>query len=196
MNDLRKTIVPKSDQMNADDLIAGPITITITKVSVSLESEQPASLFFEGDGGKPFKPCKSMRRVLVIAWGPDANTFVGRSLTLYREPGVRFGGMAVGGIRISHMSHIDKPITMALMETKAKRAPFTVKPLAQTPPSTGRDLPSEADAAANAGSDAYKAFWLSLDPTQREWLKPAHEARKATAKAIDDAQATPTGDTP
>ena len=63
MTDLSKTIDPKSDQLNSDDLIAGPITIRITKVSANLSSpEQPISIFFEGDNGKPYKPCKSMRR--------------------------------------------------------------------------------------------------------------------------------------
>ena len=35
----------------------------------------------------------------------------------------------MGGIRISHASHIDKPITMALTATRDNRKPFTVKPL-------------------------------------------------------------------
>jgi hypothetical protein len=129
MIDLRGTIKPKSDQLNADDLIGGPVTIRITGVSVG-EGDQPVSISFEGDGGKPFKPGKSMRRVLVNLWGPDGETYVGRSLTLYRDEQVVFGGVEVGGIRISHMSHLQRETTMALTATKAKRKPFTVKPLA------------------------------------------------------------------
>ena len=34
MNDLSFTIKPKSDQLNADDLIAGPITETVQAVNV------------------------------------------------------------------------------------------------------------------------------------------------------------------
>ncbi len=37
--------------------------------------------------------------------------------------------VAVGGIRISHLSHIDKPITMALTATKGSKKLFTVHPL-------------------------------------------------------------------
>jgi hypothetical protein len=133
MIDLRGTIKPKSDQLNADDLIGGPVTIRVTGVSVS-EGDQPVSIFFEGDGGKPFKPGKSMRRVLVNLWGPDGATYVGRSLTLYRDEQVLFGGVEVGGIRISHMSHLQRETTMALTATKAKRKPFTVKPLAIAAP--------------------------------------------------------------
>lgn len=129
MSDMASTIIPKSDQMNADDLIAGPITITVTGVTIRSGGEQPISIHYEGDGGKPYKACKSMCRVLVTAWGPDSKAYVGRSMTLYRDPAVTWAGMAVGGIRISHMSDIDSKITMALTATKQSRKPYTVRPL-------------------------------------------------------------------
>jgi hypothetical protein len=50
-----------------------------------------------------------MRRVLVAMWGAEASAYVGRSLTLFRDPDVKFGGMETGGIRISHATHIDAP---------------------------------------------------------------------------------------
>jgi len=37
--------------------------------------------------------------------------------------------MEVGGIRISHMSHIDKPVTIALTATRGNKKPTTVQPL-------------------------------------------------------------------
>lgn len=129
MTDLAKTIIPKSDQLNADDLIAGPVEITITRVRGCDEADQPIAVHFEGDNNKPYKPCKSMRRVLVRAWGADGAQFAGRRLRLYRDEGVQFGGIKVGGIRISHMSHIDRPLVVALTVTRAKRAPYTVEPL-------------------------------------------------------------------
>lgn len=129
MNDMSAVIVPKSDQINADSLLAGPMTITITSVSIRPGTEQPVSIHFEGDGGKPYKPCKSMSKVMVQCWGPDASLYAGRSLTLYCDPKVMWGGMAVGGIRISHMSHINVAQTMALTATKGNKKPFTVKPL-------------------------------------------------------------------
>lgn len=105
MTDLSATIDPKSNQMNADDLIGGPKTITITRVSANQSStEQPIAISYQGDNGKPYFPCKSMRRVLVSVWGKDGAAYAGRSLTLYRDPTVTWGGLAVGGIRISHMS--------------------------------------------------------------------------------------------
>lgn len=131
MTDMRAAIAPRSDQLNADDLIAGPMTIKITGVTVRSGQEQPVAISFEGDNGKPYKACKSMCRVMVQAWGPDSSKYAGRSLTLYRDPAVKWGGLAVGGIRISHMSDIDQDLTMALTETRANRKPFTVRKMEQ-----------------------------------------------------------------
>ena len=129
MNDMSAVITPKSDQLNSDDLIAGPRTITIADVIIRGGQEQPVSIRFEGDNGKPWKPCKSMSRVLVAMWGPDARQYVGRSLTLYRDPKVKWAGMEVGGIRISHMSDIAGDVTLALTVTKGKREHAVIKPL-------------------------------------------------------------------
>ncbi|MBL4858672.1 MAG: hypothetical protein JKY36_05680 [Erythrobacter sp.] len=130
MVDMSQTIAPKSDQLNADDLIGGPRTITITRVTGNEgNAEQPVNVFFDGDNGKPFRPCKSMRRVMVKIWGADASKYPGNSMTIYRDPKVKWGGMEVGGIRISHMTGIDQKQTMALTESKQARKPYTVQPL-------------------------------------------------------------------
>ena len=141
MNDMSMVIVPKSDQINADDLLAGPRTITITKVVIKPGTEQPVSIFFDGEA-KAYRPCKSMARVMVAQWGPDANAYVGRSMTLYCDPKVQWGGMAVGGIRISHMSHIEREAVMALTATKGSKKAFVVKPLA-APARTAAQPPTE-----------------------------------------------------
>lgn len=133
MSDMRSTIVPKSDQLNFDDFVGGQTkTIKITGVKI-LGGDQPVALSFEGDDGKPYKPGKSMRRVLVHVWGENGNAYIGRSLKLYGDPTVKFGGMAVGGIRISHMSDITEPISMPLTETRGKKKQYTVEPLVVTP---------------------------------------------------------------
>lgn len=129
--DLSKTIEPKSDQLNAEDFIGKqPITITITKVSGNTDTQQPVSIHYEGDNGKPYKPGKTCRRILVIIWGADGAKYVGRQLTLYRDPAVKFSGMDVGGIRISHASHIDAPVSMVLSASKSSKKSYTVQPLA------------------------------------------------------------------
>lgn len=134
MTDLSGAIVAKSDQLNTDDLIGGDKTIRITRVTLAPSGEQRVSIFFEGDNGKPWKPCKSMTRILVAAWGPDGNKYIGRSLTLYRDATVTWAGMAVGGIRISHMSHIERRMVMALTATKGVKKGFEVDVLKDTEP--------------------------------------------------------------
>jgi len=129
MSDMSQVIIPRSDQINADSLLSGPITITITKVDIKAGTEQPITIHYEGEDGKPWRPCKSMARCLVAAWGPDSKAYTGRSLTLFCDPKVKWGGMEVGGIRVSHMSHIDNAMTMALTVTRGNKKPFTVKPL-------------------------------------------------------------------
>lgn len=185
--DMRPIIVPKSDQINADDLLAGPRTITVREVTIRPGTDQPVSIFFEGDNGKPYKCCKSMARVLVHAWGPDAKAYIGRSMSLYCDPKVKWGGMQVGGIRISHMSHIDRELLLALTETKGKRAPFVVKPLANAPTkSPDRQIAEQADDAAKRGTDAFRAFWKGLNQADRHALQPSLANYQSIAKTADD----------
>lgn len=168
--DISQTIAPKSDQLNADDLIAGPRTIRVTKVTAGNAPEQPVSIHFQGDNGKPYKPCKSMRRVLVRVWGSDGKAYVGRSMTLYRDDGVTFGGMAVGGIRISHVSDIAEPVQMALTASKAKRAPYTVRPLV---------LPFRRELAA-----LHEACKGGTKKLEEAWKSISREARTALAEEL------------
>jgi hypothetical protein len=200
MQDMTQVITPKSDQINADDLISGPRTITIREVQIKGGQEQPVSIYFEGSD-KAFRPCKSMCRVLVAVWGPDANNYVGRSLTLYRDPAVKWGGMEVGGIRISHMT--DMPggaLTLALTATKGSRKPYVVKPLTQQP-TERRDqtlvlasVRNRLTTAAQAGMSALEAEWKSLVPDHRKALKddlPNLKEMAAEADRLNAAEEQP-----
>lgn len=126
--DISETLAPKSDQLNAEDLLTGPRTVTVEKVTRG-SVEQPVEIHLVEFPGRPFKPSKTVRRILVAAWGAEASAYTGRRMTLYRDPSVRFGGQDVGGIRVSHLSHIDKRLTLALTVTRGKRAPYVVEPL-------------------------------------------------------------------
>ena len=136
ITDLRATIVPKSDQLNSEQLLGGPIDIVVTDVRLGSTEEQPISVHYEGEGGRPFKPCKTMRKVLIFGWGPDGREWIGRSMRLYCDPQVKFGGAEVGGIRISHMSHIQGTMKVSLTATKGKKTLHTIErmepPQAQT----------------------------------------------------------------
>ena len=70
-----------------------------------------------------------MRRVLIAAWGADGAQYVGRSMTIYLDRAVTWGGAEVGGIRISHLSHIGRRMTMALTATKKSRKAYVVDPI-------------------------------------------------------------------
>jgi hypothetical protein len=164
--DITATLAPKSDQMNADDLIVGPRTITVTKVDVAPKSEQPVAIHFDGDNGRPWRPCLSMRRVLAEAWGPDSSHYVGRGITIYREPGAMYGGRQVGGIRLSHLSHIDGPLTVMLTASRGKRLPYVVLPL-QAP---SLAAPAPAAAAAPPAADLIQA---AADACRRSGLTSA-----------------------
>ncbi len=126
--DMAQFVEAKSDQLNADDLIGAPRIITVRKVTGN-DGDQPVSIYFEGDNNKPFKPCKTMRRVLLAVWGRNAADYVGRSMRIYRDDSVTFGGLNVGGIRISHMSHIEKDMMVVVMKTKGKKAGIKIEPL-------------------------------------------------------------------
>ena len=150
--DLTESIAPRSDQLNAEDLLAGPRTVTVERVTAG-SAEQPVDIHLVEFPGRPFRPSKTVRRILVAAWGADASAYTGRRLALYRDPAVRFGGQDVGGIRVSHMSHISKRLTLALTVTRGKRAPYNVDPLPDAPPTItaeqADDIAATIESAAN-----------------------------------------------
>jgi hypothetical protein len=157
--DLTESIAPRSDQANAEDFLSGPRTFTISEVRPGASPEQPVDIYLaEFDPHRPFKPSKTVRRILVTAWGKEAEAYVGRRLTLFNDPSVKFGGQSVGGIRVSHLSHIEKPLTVALTVTRGKKAPVTVQPLKEAPPQPARDFLAEAKLAAG-DVESLKALW-------------------------------------
>ena len=142
--DMSDSIVPRSDQQNFDDYLAGPRTVTVEKVTRG-SAEQPIDIHLVEYPGRPYKPSKSMRRVLVHSWGPDASQYVGRRLRLYGDPDVKFGGQTVGGIKISHLSHIDRKMTISLTATRGKRAPHVVEPLPAGPQLISADVVADIE---------------------------------------------------
>lgn len=179
MNDMSQVIIAKSDQLNGDDLISGPITVKISSVKITAGTEQPVAIHYEGDNGKPWKCCKSMSRVLVSAWGPDASKYVGKSVTLYRDPTVKWGGMEVGGIRISHMSDIERDMVIALTATRGNKKPFTVKTLGK--PAVKKAAPKpDPDFDADAFVESVKQ--QAIDATDSAQLDTWWNSPETTAK--------------
>jgi len=175
MNDMSAVIIPKSDQINADDLIAGPRTYQIESVEVRPGTEQPVNIRLVGED-RAWRPCKSMSRVLVAAWGPNSKDYTGRSLTLYRDPKVKWGGMEIGGIRVSHMTHIERDMLLQLTATKGKRAPHVVKPLTHAPAGKGDQ---------NDGALTYANGFIKL-LDEKITLELLDEFANSKAKKLDE----------
>jgi hypothetical protein len=126
--DVSDTILSKSDQLNADDLLSGDITVKIIGVN-RCHQDQPIAIAISG-GHQPFKPCKTVRRILVAAWGKDAANWIGQSMTLYRDANVKWAGENVGGIRVKALTGIKGPLTLSLAESRKSKAKITIQPLA------------------------------------------------------------------
>ena len=155
--DITDTLAPKSDQLDAVDLsVSGPRTFTIKGVSKG-NSDQPVEIALE-EFPRVWRPGKSMRRVLAACWGVDASAYVGRRVTLFCDPTVKFGGEAIGGTRISHMSHIEKPLSVLLSVSRGKRQEFVIHPL---PTATDTKAVTAAldDIAQASSMPALKMAW-------------------------------------
>jgi hypothetical protein len=187
--DISTAAQPRSDQINADDLIGGPQLVTITEVRKGTD-EQPVEIVTQEFGpGRPYRPGKSMIRVLIAAWGKEAATYTGRRLMLYRDPEIRFGKEAVGGIRISAMSDIDSRLTLALTVTRGRRAPFTVDPLPDEAPGITAEAVAEFERdITNANTieelDAVGADLKACDlGSHKAHLQTAWSTRRAEIKS-------------
>lgn len=194
---MKQALAPKSDQLNADDLIAGPITVRIRRVVVLGSGEQRISVFYDGDNDKPYKPGKSMGRVIAEVWGIDPAKYIGKHMTLYRDPHVKMKGEVVGGIRISHIEGIDEEREIALTEKRGSKKPFTVKPLVPMEPvahspltPTGiEEMKATGVAEANKGSDKLKAWWGSIGGSNQKQIGGAvflEELKTIAAKVVSD----------
>lgn len=159
--DISETIQANSDQVNADDLIGGPVTVRVTNVERG-SKEQPVFIHTDIFEGRTYRPSKSMRRVLVAGWGSEASEYIGKSMTLFRNPEIRFGGQEVGGIQIAAMSHIQGPLTIALSVSRGKKHTFTVEPLAVVPETVVDEqavLDALADIHSASSLPALKTAW-------------------------------------
>jgi hypothetical protein len=135
--DIEDTLAPKSEQMDAIELTSGPRTFTIERITDG-SPDQPVNIHFV-EFPRPWRPSKNMRRVIdgvwelrkrgVKKWSEASELLAGRRITLYYDPAVRFGSNVVGGVRVSHMSHIDAQTKTPIIPSQGKSALWTVDPL-------------------------------------------------------------------
>lgn len=211
--DVGKYTIPRSDQINSEDFLAGPKTFTVRHVREKGGAEQPVEIFLE-EVDRPWRPCKTTMRVLAYGWGPYTGDWRGRQVTLYRDPSVKWGGAEVGGIRVSAMSDLagDKArgFVIALTKSKGSRGNVEVRALkregqAQPPAPRQDDAPAaqvpadllaKAELAAGQGTTTLEGWWRNTaTKEERAALQPRLADLKATAKRADD-KGAPTEDDP
>jgi hypothetical protein len=186
MNDFAKTLEAKSDQVNNADLSAGPQTIKITKVNVNMRDDQPVSMSFQGSD-KVYRPCKGMRRLIAQIWGDDPSVYIGRGLTIYRDPDVTFGKDQTGGTRISHASNINGEQKITVPVSRGRVKTYTIRPLAvDEAPAPPENALQMAQDAAGKGVDAFRLWWNSEEGKLcRPVAQPKLEELKKVAAAAD-----------
>jgi hypothetical protein len=180
--DFGETLTAKSDQLNADDLVGGPITVQITDAKRGDSPEQPLVLRLSGDH-RPWKPCKTARRILAACVGStNTGALIGRWVRLYRDPDVTWAGKAVGGIRVDGMSGIDRPVTIALALNKKAKAEHRIVPI--RPPADDKPAPP-ADPLADLAAllDSHGLTVADLDQQATDGGKPPPSTMDANGLA-------------
>lgn len=126
--DFMGTTQAKSDQVNACDLLGGPLVSKITGIEMTGSADQPVSIYIDSHP-QPWKPSKTFRRVLGACWSDvQPSEWVGRFVVLYCDPTIKWAGEAVGGIAISHMSNIDRSTPVSVNASKNKKRAIIVEP--------------------------------------------------------------------
>ena len=127
--DVISGLAAKSDQLNAVDLVVAPVTVSIVGVRVG-DKDCPWFVDLAEYPKRPFKPCVTMRRLMVHVMGKDPEHWPGQRMTLYRDPQVKYMGDTVGGVRISHFSALSEPETVELSGGHGPKIQWSVCPVA------------------------------------------------------------------
>ena len=135
MPDISHTLIARSDQLNAGDL-AAPRVVTVRGVRVT-NDEQPVSIDI-GPDLQPWKPCKGMRRLLAQTWGTDTDAWPGHRVELYCDSSVTWAGAAVGGIRVSAISGIERATAYTMRTSKKGTQRYQIEPLEKGAPPLSR----------------------------------------------------------
>ncbi len=165
IENLSDTVKTKSDQLNADDLIAGPVDVLITGIRRG-SADQP--IIIDIAGHMPFKPCKTVRRILIKGWGDNGHEWVGKSMKLYNDPSVKWAGVAIGGIRVSHMSDI-QPFDAVLNASAKHKMKHSIQLLVP------EDFTPVINDYLNTPADKQQALWETLNPQQQAAIIKAME---------------------
>jgi hypothetical protein len=129
-----------------------------------------------------------MRKLMAHCWGLNEADYIGRSMELFRDESVKWGGEEVGGIRIRAMSHIPDRKRISLQISKNKKMPIVVEPLRIEPK---RD---ESQEKARAYADKLMASFASAESQQgleslwNDALKPLDRLKQAYKVIYSDVE--------
>lgn len=130
MLDLSGTIKSKSDQLNSDDFVSGEKMVQVEGVRLIKDPQQPVHIYYYGCEGKPFKPCLTVRRILIKLWGIDGSQWTDKWMNLFVDQSVSFGKQKnIGGIRVNAVSHIPSMATISLSISRGVKQHFKVQPI-------------------------------------------------------------------
>jgi hypothetical protein len=166
---MKVTIEKKTDQLNYEDFLGG-VTRVVTIAGVKEGTKEAQyDIAIEGDQ-RVWRPPPTVLKLLVAAWTDEATVWVGRRAELYGDPDVMMAGEKVGGIRVSRLSHINKPVSANLSKTRGKRKLHTVDPLPE---------PSRID--------QLRAEWHHADPERKKAIEAEVESLQRPAVTAEDA---------
>ena len=191
MSEVDEWLKPKSDQLNADDLIGGKRVIRIRKVKITKTGKQDGTIWFDGDDNKPWKPCVTMGRIMRGAWGLPEN-WIGKYVEIYRDPEAIYAGKKVGGIRISGLSDIDSDYETSVTVSRSVRNTVRIKKITvAAQPEIPAELLKDGLNAASKGAVEFVKWRDALPADKKEQMRPYNGVWSSQAKAVDAAK-TPT----
>ena len=126
--DIRAATKPKSDQLNYETFLTGPQTFTVSKVTPG-DRDHPVFIHMNECQATPYKPSKGMLKCIAQpdGWGDKSSQWVGRSITLYGDPTVIYGGVEVGGIKVAALSDINGDYETLISARRGVRKPHLIK---------------------------------------------------------------------
>ena len=126
--DIRAATKPKSDQLNYETFLTGPQTFTVSKVTPG-DRDHPVFIHMNECPTTPYKPSKGMLKCIAQpdGWGDKSSQWVGKSITLYGDPAVIYGGVEVGGIKVAALSDINGDYETLISARRGVRKPHLIK---------------------------------------------------------------------
>lgn len=131
--DIRAAIKPRSDQLNFENFLTGPQTFTVAKVTPG-DRDHPVFIHMVECPTTPYKPSKGMLKCIACpdGWGDKSSKWAGLKITLYGDPTVIYGGVEVGGIKVSHLEEIEGDYETLISARRGVRKPHLIRKLVPT----------------------------------------------------------------